>query len=83
MTVKKQELCNIIEALPDELSNKVLDYIEYLKYSVIINNLPQNLIIKNKKDLKEKIEEGIKDTDSGNVCTVDEAFEEVDEILKK
>ena len=53
MTVKKQELCNIIEELPEELSNKVLDYIEYLKYSTIINNAPQKLVIRNKEDLRK------------------------------
>lgn len=82
MTVKKQELCNIIEELPEELSNKVLDYIEYLKYSTIINNAPQKLVIKNKEDLRKKLLEGIQDTDSGKVCTIDEAFEEVDAILE-
>ena len=29
MTTKQKEICNIIETLPDELSSKVLDYIEY------------------------------------------------------
>ena len=80
MTVKKQELCNIIEELPEELSNKVLDYIEYLKYSTIINNAPQKLVIRNKEDLRKKLLEGIKDSDNGNVCTIDEAFREVETI---
>ena len=82
MTIKKQELCDIIEGLPEELSNKVLDYIEYLKYSMIIDNASQNVIIKDKKDLRKKLLEGIKDTDNGNVCTIDEAFSEVEAILR-
>ena len=81
MTVRKQELYNIIEALPEELSNKVMEYIEYLKYSTIINNAPKSLIIKDKKDLRKKIEEGIKDTESGKVCSLDEAFIEIDSML--
>lgn len=81
MNVKKQDLCNIIEGLPEEFLNKVLDYIEYLKYSTIINNAPQNVIIKDKKDLRKKLLEGIKDSDSGNVCTIDEVFGEVEAIL--
>ena len=81
MTAKKQELCNIIETLPEEFSNKILDYIEYLKYSAIINNAPKDLIIKDKEDLKEKLLKGIKDTENGNVCTIDEAFKEVEEVL--
>ena len=83
MTAKKQELCNIIETLPEEFSNKILDYIEYLKYSAIINNAPENLIIKDKDDLKNKILEGMEDCKSGKVCTVNEAFKEVDEILSE
>ena len=81
MNVKKQDLCNIIEGLPEEFLNKVLDYIEYLKYSTIINNAPQNVIIKDKKDLRKKLLEGIKDSDSGHVCTIDEVFGEVEAIL--
>lgn len=81
MNVKKQELCDIIEKLPEELSNKVLDYIEYLKYSAVIDNAPKNVIVKDKTDLRKKLLEGINDTDNGNVCTVDEVFEEVKAIL--
>lgn len=80
MTVQQQELFNIIETLPDELSNKVIDYIEYLKFTTVIDNAPERVVIKNKKDLRKKLEEGIKDSDSGNVFSVDEVFKEVDEI---
>ena len=81
MTARKQELYNIIETLPEEFSNKVMEYIEYLKYSAITSQAPKNLIVKNKKDLREKLEEGIRDSDSGNVCSLDEAFLEIDSIL--
>ena len=54
MTIKKQELYNVIERLPEELSIKVLDYIEYLKFSNVTNNAPEELIIKDKEDLKKK-----------------------------
>lgn len=80
MTVQQQELFNIIETLPDELSNKVIDYIEYLKFTTVIDNAPERVVIKNKKDLRKKLEEGIKDSDKGNVFSVDEVFKEVDEI---
>ena len=49
MTVQQQELFNIIETLPDELSNKVIDYIEYLKFTTVIDNAPERVVIKNKK----------------------------------
>ena len=81
MTVQQQELFNIIETLPDELSNKVIDYIEYLKFTTVIDNAPERVVIKNKKDLRKKLEEGTKDSDNGNVFSVDEVFKEVDEIL--
>ena len=81
MTVRKQELYNVIEALPEELSNKVLEYIEYLKYTDVINNAPKDLIIKDKADLRKKLEEGIKDSNNGNVCSLDEAFSEIETIL--
>ena len=81
MTIKKQELYNVIERLPEELSIKVLDYIEYLKFSNVTNNAPEELIIKNKEDLKKKLEEGIKDFENGNVCSLKEAYLEVQEVL--
>lgn len=83
MTTRNQELYNIIETLPEELSNKVLEYIEYLKYSAITSKAPKELIIKNKKDLRAKLEEGIQDSDNGRVCSLDEAFLEIDSILAK
>ena len=81
MTVRNQELYNIIETLPEELSIKVLEYIDFLKYAEVINKVPENLIIKDKKDLRKKLEEGIKDSDNGNVCSLDEAFEEIESAL--
>ncbi len=81
MTARKQELYNVIENLPEDLLNKVMEYIEYLKYSAIINKAPKNLIVKDKKDLREKLEEGIKDTERGRVCSLDEVFLEIDSML--
>ena len=81
MTARKQELYNVIETLPEELSNKVIEYIEYLKYSMITSKAPKNLIVKDKKDLRAKLREGIKDSENGNVCSLDEAFSEIEKIL--
>ena len=33
MTLKQQELYNVIESLQEELSIKAIDYIEYLKFT--------------------------------------------------
>ena len=81
MTVKKQELYNVIDTLSDEFSSKVLEYIEYLKFTDIVKDTPKNLIIKDKDDLREKLEEGIKDTDNGKVCSIDDAFDEIETML--
>lgn len=81
MTVKNQELYNVIEKLPEELSVKVLDYIEYLMFSNANNNAPEELMVKSIEDLREKLEEGRKDFESGNVCSLEEAYLEVQKVL--
>lgn len=80
MTMKQKELYNVIESLPEELSNKVVDYIEYLKFSYM-TEAPDDLIIKDDKDLLKKLKKGMEDTDNGKVCSVEEAYEEVKGIL--
>ena len=71
----------MIETLPEEFLNKVIEFIEYLKYTDVVNNESQDFIIKDKKDLRKKLEEGIKDTDNEKVCSIDEAFSEIETML--
>ncbi len=53
-------------------------------YNVIDTlNAPENLIIKDKEDLRKKLEEGIKDTDNGRVCSIHEAFDEIESMLSR
>ena len=78
MRMKQKELYNVIENLPGELSNKFVDYIEYLKFSYRINIAPDDLF----KDLLNKLKKGMEDIENGKVCTVEEAFEEVKGILE-
>ena len=80
MTTKQKELYDVIESLPEELSTKVIDYIEYLKFSYM-TKAPEDLIIKDDKDLLKKLKKGMEDTANGKVCSVEEAYEEVKEIL--
>ena len=47
-------------------------------FSSVIDQAPSKLVIRSKKDLREKLEEGIKDSEDGNVCTVEEAFSEIE-----
>ena len=81
MTMKQQELYNVIESLPEELSIKVIDYIEYLKFTYSLAKAPSNLIVKNDKELLTKLQEGMKDTEEGKVCSIEEDFAEVNKIL--
>lgn len=81
MSEKQLELYNIISKLPDSLYEKVMDYIQYLEFSIEDIGTPENLIVKSKEDLIEKLAEGIKDTDNGNMVDFDEVFDELDEIL--
>ncbi len=81
MSLEKQELLKSIETLPEEIVLQVLDYMEYLKFNYIINQTTEELIIKDKENLKKKLEEGLKDIENGNVCSLDEAFLEIEKSL--
>ena len=81
MTVKQQEICDIIETLPEELSNKVIDYIEYLKFTAATNQASESVIVKDEDDLREKLQKGIEASESGKVCSVKEAFDKIEKIL--
>ena len=80
MSIEKQKLFNEIETLPEELTNQVINFIEYLKLSYIDTEAPESVIIKSKKDLKEKLQEGLDDINAGRVYSLDEVFAEIDKI---
>lgn len=80
MSIEKQRLYNEIDTLPDELANQVVNFIEYLKLSYIDKEAPDSVIIKSKKDLKEKLQKGINDIKNGKVYSVEEVFMEIDAI---
>ena len=46
MSIEKQKLYNEIDTLPEELTNQVIDFIEYLKFLHIENEAPDSVIIK-------------------------------------
>jgi len=81
MSIQKQKLIETIEELPEELASKVIDYMEYIKFMYVIDKAPSNIVIKDEKDLIKKLEEGIEDIDNGRVCSIDEAFEEIESTL--
>lgn len=80
MSIEKQELIKSIESLPEELASQLLDYVEYMKFIYVANKAPNNLIIKDKQDLIEKLEKGIESTNKGEVYSLDEVFQEVQNI---
>ena len=80
MSIEKQRLYEEIETLPEELTNQVIDFVEYLKLSHIDSEAPERVIIKSKKDLKEKLKKGLDDIESGRVHSLDEVLEELDNM---
>ena len=83
MTAFKKELYNTINALPEEFLSKVIDYMKYLEFSYVTNNAPSELIIENEEDLNEKLNEGIEDLKNGKVCTLEDAYSEIEQILSE
>ena len=80
MSIEKQKLYNEIDTLPEELTNQVIDFIEYLKLSHIDKEAPDSVIIKSKKDLKEKLKKGLDDIEKNKVYSLDEVFANIDNI---
>lgn len=80
MSIEKQKLYNEIETLPEELTNQVINFIEYLKLSYIDVEAPESVMIKSKKDLKEKLQKGLDDIKANKVFSLEETFNKIDDI---
>lgn len=80
MSIEKQKLYNEIETLPEELTNQVINFIEYLKLSYIDSDAPDSVTIKSKKDLKDKLQKGLDDIKVNKVHSLDEIFERIENI---
>ncbi len=80
MSIEKQKLYNEIETLPEELTNQVINFIEYLKISYIDTEAPDSITIKSKKDLKEKLQKGLDDIKENKVYSLDEVFSKIDNM---
>ena len=80
MSIEKQKLYDEIETLPEELTNQVINFIEYLKLSYIDTEAPDSVTIKSKKDLREKLQKGLDDIKSNKVKSLDETFAKIDNI---
>lgn len=80
MSIEKQKLYNEIETLPEELTNQVINFIEYLKLSYIDSEAPDSVTIKSKKDLKDKLQKGLDDIKVNKVHSLDETFARIENI---
>ena len=80
MSIEKKKLYNEIETLPEEFTNQVINFIEYLKLSYIDTEAPESVEIKSKKDLKEKLQKGLDDMKANKVYSLDEVFTKMENI---
>ena len=82
MTTTKKELYDTIDLIPDSVAKELLNYADYLTLKYIEKTMPEELMIKDKEDLKRKLSERIEKIESGEakMLTIDEAFEEIDSL---
>ena len=80
MSMEKQKLDKEIDTLPEELTNQVINFIEYLKLSYIDSESPESIEIKSKKDLKEKLQKGLDDIKLNKTYSLDEVFHKIDNL---
>ena len=80
MSIEKQRLYNAIETLPEELTEQVISYIEYLKLYFLEPGALESVTIKSKEDLIKKLEKGLKDVEEGRVHPLDETLAKINSI---
>jgi len=82
MTATKQELYNTIDLIPDSVAKELLNYADYLTSKYIEKTFPEELIIRDSKDLKKKLSERIEkiENEKAKMLTIDEAFDEIDSL---
>lgn len=61
MSIEKQKLYNEIETLSEELTNHDINLIKHLKSSYADTKSDNSITIKNKRDLKNKLQKGFND----------------------
>lgn len=81
MSEEKKQLIATINEMPEEWTIKILAYIKKLK-DEDDKDMPERLVIKDKEDLERKLDDGIKDIESGKVYSFDEVYNESKAILK-
>ena len=79
-SIEKQKLYDEIKTLPEELTNQVISFVEYLKLSYIDTEAPDSVTIKSKQDLKEKLQKGLNDIKVNRVYSLEEVFAKIDNM---
>lgn len=80
MSKEKQELYNEIDTLPEELTNQVISYIQYLKLYFSDPGAPDSVKIKSKEDLIEKLQKGLDDLKENKVHPLEETLAKINNI---
>ena len=83
MSEQQKRVYEAIIDLPEDVCNRILEYIDEIKFNMVINNAPEELIPKNEEDLQKMLEEADKDIEAGDVCSFDEVVTEINKMLLK
>ena len=74
MSIEKQKLYNEIETLPEELTNQIINFIEYLKSSYADTKSDNSITIKN------KLQKGIDDINANKKYLLEDLFKSLENI---
>ena len=90
MSAQVAQIQEIVNNMPDEAVNKILDYALYVKYSLDIDvdididkikdSEDSSFIVRNKEEMYKKLELARKDEEEGNVYTLEEVFDELAKV---
>ena len=83
MSEQQKRVYEAIIDLPEEVCNRILEYIDEIKFNMVINNAPEELIPKNEEDLQRMLEEADNDIEAGDVYSFDEVVTEINKMLVK
>ncbi len=83
MSEQQKRVYEAIIDLPEEACNQILEYIDEIKFNMVINNAPEELIPKSEEDLKKMLEEADKDIEAGEVYSLEEVVTEINKMLVK
>lgn len=74
MSIEKQKLYNEIETLPEELTNQVINFIEYLKLSYADTKSDNSITI------KDKLQKEIDGINANKKCSLEDLFKSLENI---